>query len=253
MLLSKDFIKRFLSFYFKNKPDGIYIIDDTIDECEIALVKKDNIETKTIKDDVSYFFEGKRYIIHYGATKIVFIFDNYNEVIKIPFNGEFHYDYNKTEEIQDIILTERDNCVKKENQIYEESPSIQKILLKNNFVFNFGGLEVYTQQKVSKLFGDIYSSGKESKQAWKNTNKKIRDRIYSIQIERTLKGNYKNFLPSKKFLADIIQFFEDGEEIVKNIDLQDMHVNNYGYLENNQPVIFDFSGFYSETASLLLF
>lgn len=249
MNISDIFIKDFLSSFFGNEIQSIYInayYEDENDEPSIIL-NRDEKNIIFIDENDEYMFHDYKYKIICGATKIVFIFSDFNNVIKIPFNGEFTTIYeDEDEEITKFIYDDFHNYIDVENQIYAEAnESLKKILLNNKFIMNFGKVKVYLQEKISKTYLEQYENIKEVDRLV-NFEESIRKRITSIVCNRIKKVDNKKIfpLPKEGFLGDIlINFPKEGEDIITNINFYDLHDNNYGYLKNNYPVIFDYSGF----------
>lgn len=231
----EDFIRKFLLYFFKNEIDTIHIDSDPIDYDSIILNKND--KEIIIDCEQDNFFNGHKYCIRCGISKIVFVFDDFDEVIKIPFNGEYYHSYYKGD-IVNTYYNDFNNYIEIENKIYQQSDEyLKEILLDNKFVFNFGQVPVYIQTKIFQTFFEkIYDKDFKLKDdnSLKQLNKLIlkRDNILN-----------KNTMPDKRFLIDILNYYKDAEFIIPRINFEDMHDSNYGYLKNGQPIIFDFSGF----------
>lgn len=235
--MSEEFIQKFLLSFFENELSAIHINADPIDFDSIILSENDNKEI-VINDEEENFFQEYKYCVKCGASKIVFIFEDFNEVIKIPFNGEYYHSYRKGNVVgtyYDVF----DNYIEIENEIYQRSDRyLKEILLNNKFIFNFGNVPVYIQTKIFQTFSErLHDKNfklKDYKDALKQVDKLILKNDNSLTVAS---------LPDKRFLADILNYYEDAKFIIPEIDFDDMHNDNYGYLKDGKPVIFDFSEF----------
>ena len=235
--MSEEFIQKFLLSFFENELSAIHINADPIDFDSIILSENDNKEI-VINDEEENFFQGYKYCVKCGASKIVFIFEDFNEVIKIPFNGEYYHSYRKGNVVR-TYYDGFDNYIEIENEIYQRSDRyLKEILLNNKFIFNFGNVPVYIQTKIFQTFSErLHDKNfklKDYKDALKQVDKLILKNDNSLTVAS---------LPDKRFLADILNYYEDAKFIIPEIDFDDMHNDNYGYLKNGKPVIFDFSEF----------
>lgn len=235
--MSEEFIQKFLLSFFENELSAIHINADPIDFDSIILSENDNKEI-VINDEEENFFQGHKYCVKCGASKIVFIFEDFNEVIKIPFNGEYYHSYRKGN-VTGTYYDGFDNYIEIENEIYQRSDRyLKEILLNNKFIFNFGNVPIYIQTKIFQTFSErLHDKNfklKDYKDALKQVDKLILKNDNSLTVAS---------LPDKRFLADILNYYEDAKFIIPEIDFDDMHNDNYGYLKNGKPVIFDFSEF----------
>lgn len=233
--MSEEFIQNFLSFYFKTEPNSIYINADPDDFPSIIINKND--KEIIINDYEENYFNGYKFFINCGATKIVFIFDDFDKVIKIPFNGEYYPVYEQGE-IIGISYKNFDNYIEIENKIYDDANEhLKHILLKNNFIKKFGDINIYTQTKIFKTFRNCDAEKRYSCEPF------VDNIVRNFIFERINAKDKENPLPDRRFLVDIVLNYSDADFIIPEIDFKDMHKNNYGYLKNGMPVIFDFSGF----------
>ena len=235
--MSEEFIQKFLLSFFENELSAIHINADPIDFDSIILSENDNKEI-VINDEEENFFQGYKYCVKCGASKIVFIFEDFNEVIKIPFNGAYYHSYRKGN-VTGTYYDGFDNYIEIENDIYQRSDRyLKEILLNNKFIFNFGNVPVYIQTKIFQTFSErLHDKNfklKDYKDALKQVDKLILKNDNSLTVAS---------LPDKRFLADILNYYKDAKFIIPEIDFDDMHNDNYGYLKNGKPVIFDFSEF----------
>ena len=182
-----------------------------------------------------------------GCTKMVIIPEFKDYVIKLPFNGQFCFDSYEDEE-QPVITDEFEDHIQKEIDIYNNSPEIvQKILSPNIFLFKFGGVPVYIQKKIVKTFGEKFYGIAARERKWEE--KKATLDNYTLT---TLK-NYRKQRPARAldnlFILDIIKYLQCDVSEIFEFDIRDMHCNNYGYDKDNNPVIFDYAGFWLDDIS----
>lgn len=190
--------------------------------------------------------------IAYGISKLVIIAPSIgNVVIKIPFNGYF-YEVYIDEESDDTELTwlpfddaegsdPSDYCLTE----YEKYQNLKKYNL-NRFVAEVifyterDGIRVFLQEKVTSV-DDSYHTPIASK--------KSKDLVKRWSNERFQNGHC--ILVSEEWLANCIDAYgvDNVQEFVyycDNVDpsiVRDMHSGNYGYREDNSPVILDYSDF----------
>ena len=152
--------------------------------------------------------------------------------IKIPYNGNYCFDPDTGKPVFEDIP----NHIVIEDQIYEDaSDEMQKILLKNEYLFNYNNLEIYAQKAIAET---------ESERVHSILTSELLDKVQAARDSRPL-GHRS---PCDNFLAAVMlqhpDTYEDIFDELCNID--DMHNNNYGYLANGMAVIHDYAG-YSET------
>lgn len=199
----------------KNK-DGLFIVNDK----EFYLDFEDE-----------YLIDDEYWYATCGASKIVLSCSLYDMVIKIPITGIF------SENAYDECIDYCVNYIYSEVEIYNDSSdNIKEILLQNSFITCCGDLEIYVQPKVEHNFYEAYPPSSVYGDA------KLIDKVN--EILSTSNAQYHG-LPCNFFLADILKYFgeERGLEIIEEIDFDDMNNNNYGYLRDGKPVIFDYAGF----------
>lgn len=250
MNISKGFIKDFLWSFFHCEPQSIYIHADY--NCEQTIIlNKDEYNYIDVDEETSDSFQGYDYTVSCGASKMVFIFPEFDSVIKIPFTGEFSRIVDMDDEdcdfddddnnVTELGYSDFKNYIEIENQLYNQAnDKVKQILLANEFVMNFGNIKIYTQKKVAKTYSD-YIRDRNIDKIIANFKDDVKNTIHEIISSRTVK---QKPLPATPFLKDILEYYPtDGKEIIKNINFDDLHDENYGYLENGEPIIFDFSGF----------
>ena len=225
-----EFLYRFFDKVFEGMGECLYISDegtgltDLMTSLEQTVVDCSQIESGE--------FEGVKFDGFFGCTKAVFLFDGWDIVIKIPFNGNYCFD----PDTGNPVFTDIPNHIVIENQIYEDaSDEMQEILLKNEYLFNYNDLEIYTQVAIEETErGRIHSA----------LTQELLDKVQAARDSRP----FSYTCPCNDFLAAVMlqhpDTYEDVFDELCNID--DMHNNNYGYLANGMAVIHDYAG-YSET------
>ena len=225
-----EFLYRFFDKVFEGMGECLYISDegtgpvDLMTSLEQTVVDCSQIESGE--------FEGVKFDGFFGCTKAVFLFEDWDVVIKIPFNGNYCFNPDTGKPVFEDIP----NHIVIEDQIYEDaSDEMQKILLKNEYLFNYNNLEIYAQKAIAET---------ESERVHSILTPELLDKVRAARDSRPF--GYRS--PCDNFLAAVMlqhpDTYEDVFDELCNID--DMHNNNYGYLANGMAVIHDYAG-YSET------
>lgn len=225
-----EFLYRFFDKVFEGMGECLYISDegtglaDLMTSLEQTVVDCSQIESGE--------FEGVKFDGFFGCTKAVFLFEDWDVVIKIPFNGNYCFNPDTGKPVFEDIP----NHIVIEDQIYEDaSGEMQKILLKNEYLFNYNNLEIYAQKAIAET---------ESERVHSILTPELLDKVRAARDSRPF--GYSS--PCDNFLAAVMlqhpDTYEDVFDELCNID--DMHNNNYGYLANGMAVIHDYAG-YSET------
>lgn len=178
-------------------------------DCTIPLLEKDSCK-----------------ILH-GCDKVVLIPDNYDFVIKIPFTGV--YDSEELAECHSYDSCNDENT--RRTMMYQ---SARELFLENYFVgFYNGVIPIYIQEKV-KVFND-----------WRQENASTTEVDYDL-VNRVFGRSMDDCMEilEDKFCYDIIQWY--GEDVAKVMFgecayFDDLHDENYGYLSDGRPVIFDYA------------
>lgn len=186
---------------------------------------------------------------HYcGASKLVFIFWDSKEknttVIKIPFQGEYHYIYDTESEDYDKLIFERfsgsdtdngwDYCEKEvENYKIAEKEGLSFLFAKTEFIGTVNKYPIYKQEYVE------YTNANDKTYDSKEINKKTG----TICEEKNFFNIEENWLRG-------VCLYYGGDILEKLIDfiidncIYDLHEANIGY-NNGAPIIFDYSDFNS--------
>lgn len=225
-----EFLYRFFDKVFEGMGECLYISDegtgltDLMTSLEQTVVDRSQIESGE--------FEGVKFDSFYGCTKAVFLFEGWDIVIKIPYNGNYCFDPDTSE----LIFTDIPNHIVIEDQIYEDaSDEMQKILLKNEYLFNYNNLEIYAQKAIEET---------ERERIHSALTQELLDKVQAARNSRS----FGYTCPCNDFLAAVmLQHPDTYEDIFDELcHIKDMHNGNYGYLANGMAVIHDYAG-YSET------
>ena len=185
-----------------------------------------------------------------GISKLVIVLNNFPFVIKIPFNGNFHYEYDYDEENEewtikddtsfvwfgeacapdtsDYCWNEYDKIKMAQERGYGELFPDMEQIFEDNF-----GRHFYIQEKV-KVFSYLERQ---------NLSPNSRDRAKSMEP--------KYSICNVEWRASVVEFY--GENLwISFVNwndsglrdyLSDMHGGNYGYRFDGTPVLIDISGF----------
>ena len=221
-----EFLYRFFDKVFEGMGECLYITDECTDlmtSLEQTVVDYSQIESGE--------FEGVKFDGFFGCTKAVFLFEGWDIVIKIPYNGNYCFDPDTGEP----LFTDTPNHIVIEDQIYEDaSGEMQKILLKNEYLFNYNNLEIYAQKAIAE-------TETESERVHSILTPELLDKVRAARDSRPF--GYRG--PCDKFLAAVmLQHPDTYEDIFDELcNIEDMHGNNYGYLANGMAVIHDYAGY----------
>lgn len=208
---------------------------------EICYIDKKIFEKLNIPEGVDYEY-------CCGASKLVFIFWNSKEnqtvVIKIPFQGEYHYIYDIESEDYNKLKFERfsgsntdngwDYCEREvENYKIAEEEDLSFLFAKTELIGIVNKYPIYKQEYVE------YTNADDKSYNSKEINKKT-DTICE-------KKNFFNI--EENWLRGVCLYY-GGDILEKLIDfitehgIYDLHNSNLGY-NNGAPIIFDYSDFNS--------
>lgn len=166
-----------------------------------------------------------------GATKMVFVNEDYNYVIKIPYFG---VDYEKFENAIAPIeqMNQWDYC-KREMELYAlaRSEGLGRFFAATYQIGEFMDYPIYIQEKCTP-FGRFHSKDAS---------------IISQSVEYLKEMNVRHNPFDAKFVVDMVQKegfdkVQQFYEFLKKYQIDDLHTGNYGY-RNELPKIIDYSGF----------
>ena len=222
-----EFLYRFFDKVFEGMGECLYIsgegtgLTDLMTSLEQTVVDCSQIESGE--------FEGVKFDSFFGCTKAVFLFEDWDVVIKIPFNGNYYFDPDTGKTFFEDIP----NHIVIENQIYEDaSDEMQEILLKNEYLFNYNDLEIYAQVAIEET---------ERERTHSALTQELLDKAQAVRDSRPFGYKY----PCNDFLAAVmLQHPDTYEDIFDELyNIEDMHNDNYGYLANGMAVIHDYAGY----------
>lgn len=174
----------------------------------------------------------------WGSTKLVLWFNNTDFVIKIPFEGEFHYNGDDEEEFIPFCGNgcNWDYCAVEETEYQRACESqIEQCFAKTSYFCTIDGHPIYKQPYV-----EMYNHFQEKSHHTEEDSKKAQE-LYEKS------DGVSGGLP-KGWMADVVNYFGDKIfsrllEFLSTSDINDLHSGNVGYL-NGAPVLVDYSGFY---------
>ena len=229
-----EFLYRFFDNIFEGMGECLYISDDSTGLTDLMT----SLEYQTVVDYSQIEkgeFEGVKFDSFFGCTKAVFLFEGWDVVIKIPFNGNYCFDPDTGKP----VFTDIPNHIVIENQIYEDaSDEMQEILLKIEYLFNYNDLEIYAQVAIAE-------TETEHERVHSALAQELLDKVQAARDSRSF--GYKS--PCNDFLAAVMLQHPDTYEDIFNelCYIEDMHNDNYGYLANGMAVIHDYAGYSEET------
>lgn len=189
------------------------------------------------------------YQVENGISKAVIIFDNLPFVIKIPFNGTWHYEYDYDEANDEWIEADRDFYSFCCARAYDTS----------DYCWNeYDKIKMAQERGYGQLFPDM-------EQIWEDKNGRhfyIQEKVQtsrrgsSKEVSENSKARAKSMDTQYKICNDtwrasVIEFYSEALWIsfVNWNDagvlgyLDDMHGSNYGYRFDGTPVLIDVAGF----------
>lgn len=162
-----------------------------------------------------------------GATKVVFLHDEWDFVIKTTS------DYKKN---RNYCQLEADNYVKAANY------GIQRVLLETTPLCTLmNGVQLYVQPRYTSDHSNLT----------RNEREKIRKKLNNELCRTTIKAQDKMYdggFISRIWFARVIQLY--GKRFARSLEkwtqdnqIGDLHNSNVGWM-NNRPIILDYSGYY---------
>ena len=195
-----------------------------------------------------------KWTMHYGATKIVFVPNRYNFVIKIPLNcgGEFLYDGNNIAGCYvDRILYPYERADSEGNWDYcKVEEKLYRKAKENKVEKFFAGTYFFKNIKVNEEIYPIYISEKV-----KPNNGILYDAYHSNEEEcnkmyRHYKANtkYECWGVSDEALLLLSKKYRESEiwrllEFIRNFGITDLTNRNCGFTSDGRLVILDYSGY----------
>ena len=174
----------------------------------------------------------------YGASKFVILSDNWNEVIKIPFNGSFDWEQDDDNEdggeyhFNEFIT--KDYCAL-EAAIYADAVAL-------------GVADFFAGTKYAGMTNDGITPYYVSERVYTFYDKEGRKNSKTASEDSWNKAKKLKSALSKEWLALAIEWYGDAavNDLLAFIDLEniyDLHSDNIGFRANGAPVVLDYSGF----------
>lgn len=225
--LTDKIIFDFLNCLFTDDMDGIWIDTDgeSFSFCSEHLGSEELSGTAMEID----------YKVAMGATKICFILDDYDTVIKMPVTGTYATYYNEEigidccEIIEDNDMDDIDTEIDKYRAA---SPAMKEFLLPNCFVGVVRDIPVYKQEAVKETFYSFITDNAN--------NPKYKDDSFKLACEYRDEGIGIN-LPLI-FVSSIIETQPLFKNILSEVvSITDIHNENIGYTYAGKAVCFDYA------------
>lgn len=169
----------------------------------------------------------------WGVTQFVINSDDWNEVVKIPFEGMYEWDEEKDVYIFNEFCW---NYCEESVELYQKALEIgvAAIMAKTRVLgTNKIGQTIYAQEKVARPYANFKKHCSED--SFKLVKNSIKEKIYWCRFSTTWLGNAIDCY-GFSFVDKFLKFCYDN-------DIVDLHDNNYGYRADGTPVIFDYASF----------
>lgn len=221
--LTKEIIYDFLSYFLNDETDGIWAATDL----DSFSFNSNNLGSEGVIGKIGKY----EYEVLIGSTKLCFILNGYNKVIKLPLTGAYEYCYEDESSCEDgeyeIYLDSIPNTLELERRIYKMADNnLKKILLPVQYVGKFKSFPVYVQDVAINCDCLNISFPKEVWSRAKELSYSIKYAWYPVkflaQIINQTKGNPEKFLDSLSWIHDI-------------------HADNVGFTFTGKPVIIDYA------------
>lgn len=170
-----------------------------------------------------------------GATKFVFLFEDTDFVIKLPYRGTIYED--EFSEFCGGFCGSWDYCETEVN-LYKaaKEAGLERCFAKTTEVGTLNGHPLYAQEKAL-IWGDIHDINDYSEQKKRSTR------------ERCQSGDKYYYCFHPCWLSDFLDYY--GEEMfdqfmdfIEEYVIEDLHSSNLGYI-NGRPVVVDYSSFHN--------
>ena len=172
----------------------------------------------------------------WGASKFVIFFDGSDQIVKIPFSGE--YCWNDDIEDEDFYDFNTSDYCAIEASLYADAVvrGVEKFFARTIYGgVTKKGTPYYISDKV-QIYGNMISKLKTPSE---ENIEKAKKYWFSLSYHTDL---------NKEWIAYALEWY--GEEEVEKLmnfisdeNIYDLHNNNVGFRENGAPVILDYSGF----------
>ena len=227
--LTDEIIIDFLTRLFPDDIDGIWAESNT----ESFSFNSDNLGSEDLYGSIN----GIEYEVQMGASKICFILEDYDCVIKMPLSGIYsvywddEYGEDKFEIVEDLQTDDIDAEI---DRYRTASKDLQNFLLPNVFVGVVKDIPVYKQEAVKGTYNKIIYKRMKSKKT--PAEKKYK----KIATEYRSNGLGLEFpIP---FLSDIIKTHKNPKKVLQDTQqFTDLHYGNIGYTFSGKAVCFDYA------------
>ena len=201
---------------------------------------EDNDETTVMEEVYNQLNNSVR--TAYGASQFVIIFDDADEVVKIPFEGEWFYCDDNEDEAFDAFSTDYSQL---SVDVYNKAvdAGLTPLFAETRFLgYSANHYPLYAQKKVAASFAETeLEKDKIYKIPSKETIEMIRSNCYN-----TTSYAWRAFAIDWVGCAVETYGFEMVSDMMDFLDengIDDLHRNNYGFDAEGRPIIFDYCGF----------
>ena len=227
--LTDEIIIDFLTRLFPDDIDGIWAESNT----ESFSFNSDNLGSEDLYGSIN----GIEYEVQMGASKICFILEDYDCVIKMPLSGIYNvywddeYGEDKFEIVEDLQTDDIDAEI---DRYRTASKDLQNFLLPNVFVGVVKDIPVYKQEAVKGTYNKIIFERMKSKKT------PAEEKYEKIATEYRSNGLGLEFpIP---FLSDIIKTHKNPKKVLQDTQqFTDLHYGNIGYTFSGKAVCFDYA------------
>ena len=225
--LTDKIIFDFLNCLFTDDMDGIWIDTDgeSVSFCSERLGS----------EELSGTAMGIDYKVAMGATKICFILDDYDAVIKMPVTGTYATYYNEEIGIDCCEIIEDNDMDDIETEIDKyraASPAMKEFLLPNCFVGVVRDIPVYKQEAVKDTFYSFMMDDTNDSK-FENDSLKLAYEYREEGIGTALPvGFVSSIIETQPLFKDILS---------EVISISDIHNENIGYTYAGKAVCFDYA------------
>lgn len=225
--LTDKIIFDFLNCLFTDDMDGIWIDTDgeSFSFCSEYLGS----------EELSGTAMGINYKVAMGSTKICFILEDYDAVIKMPVTGIYaiNYDEEIDEDSYEIIEYNDINDIDTEIDKYRDaSPAMKEFLLPNIFVGVIRDIPVYRQEAVKDTFYSFMMDDTNDSK-FENDSLKLAYEYREEGIGTVLPvGFVSSIIETQPLFKDILS---------EVISISDIHNENIGYTYAGKAVCFDYA------------
>lgn len=175
--------------------------------------------------------------INAGATRMVFIPEQYDFVIKVNFDGTEVYDFDNEHDEYTFQPYQFDYNEEEMNRIRVATEAgFGSLFLEMEPVANVDGRDFYLQRKATHVgFSSLVTVSADSRKKSESMKNTPEDHCHVLWRARVIE------LYGESFWKNLVKW--DEVEVIRLFD--DMHGGNYGYC-GDRPVFIDVGGFYEQ-------